>query len=71
MKKSLNIAACLLIAVCFALFCACEKDVSYREGVAEYIAGYKTVTCNVMENRYIELHVENTVTREKDEINRI
>ena len=68
MKKSLNIAACLLIAVCFALFCACEKDVSYREGVAEYIAGYKTVTCNVMENRYIELHVENTVTREKDEI---
>lgn len=50
------------------LFLACTKESNYQTNVYESIPGYKNATCNIMKNKYIELHIENEITSSKEEI---
>ncbi len=66
MKKRLILIISLLC--CLMIFSACSKNKNYQTNVYEYIPDYKSTTCNILRNDNIELHVENTVSTAKDEI---
>ncbi len=71
MKKKSILIICLSL-LCFlsslSALSACSKDKSYQANVYEYIPDYKSTTCNVLKEKNIELHVENSVSHSKSEI---
>ena len=68
MRKRLILIICLSLLSCLIVFSACNKDKNYQTKVYEYIPYYKSTTCNILKDKNIELHVENSVSNSKDEI---
>ena len=68
MRKRLIWIICLSLLFCLIVFSACSNDKSYKTNVQEYIPDYKNTTCNILKDKNIELHVENSVSNSKDEI---
>ena len=68
MRKRLILIICLSFLFCLMIFSACNKDKNYQTKVYEYIPDYKSTTCNILKDKKIELHVENSVSNSKDEI---
>ena len=68
MRKRLILIICLSLLSCLIVFSACNKDKNYQTKVYEYIPHYKSTTCNILKDKNIELHVENSVSNSKDEI---
>lgn len=71
MRKRLILIICLSLLSCLMIFSACSKDKNYQTKVYEYIPDYKSTTCNILKNKNIELHVENSVSSSKDEISNL
>lgn len=68
MRKKLILIICLSLLSCLIIFSSCSKDKNYQTKVYEYIPDYKSTTCNILKDKNIELHVENSVNNSKDEI---
>ena len=68
MRKKLILIICLSFLSCLMIFSACNKDKNYQTKVYEHIPDYKSTTCNILKDKKIELHVENSVSNSKDEI---
>ena len=68
MRNRLILIICLSLLSCLIVFSACNKDKNYQTKVYEYIPYYKSTTCNILKDKNIELHVENSVSNSKDEI---
>ena len=68
MRKRLILIICLSLLSCLIVFSACNKGKKYQTKVYEYIPYYKSTTCNILKDKNIELHVENSVSNSKDEI---
>lgn len=68
MRKRLILIICLSLLSCLIVFSACNKGKKYQTKVYEYIPHYKSTTCNILKDKNIELHVENSVSNSKDEI---
>ena len=71
MRKRLILIICLSLLSCLMIFSACNKDKNYQTKVYEYIPDYKSTTCNILKDKNIELHVENSVSNSKDEISNL
>ncbi len=68
MKKKIIPILCLSLLCCLMVFVSCNKDKNYQTNVYEHIPGYKSTACNILRDKNIELHIENTVSNSKDEI---
>ena len=71
MKKNTLPIICLVLLCCVTLLSSCGKDKNYESNVYEYVQDYKSTTCNVLKDNNIELHVENSVTESKNEIEKL